>query len=414
MKELQSDSFDLIHRTIFGLLGQNLFGVPFVPESDVDWKAVLQESKHQAVCYQVFADCHRFSGIDGEFRDVIRSVLVRGMMKNMQVHAQHTDLHRLMTEHGIPYVTLKGAASARYYPDPQSRVMGDVDFYVPEGAFDKALAVCQEAGFEASGLDHICHVILRKGRIHMEMHRIPAGVPDGEVGQAVKDLLSNLQETAGVVSSPLVTCCCPSDFHHGLIMLMHMQHHLLAEGIGLRHLSDWAVFVNRFGEGAFAELFREKLKVIGLWKLARLLSLCAVEYLGLPEQPWMQETAGDRELARGLMEDILAGGNFGAKDRQRAYEGLFISNRGKDGVRSNRIRQGVQAMNRITYMKYPFIEKYPVLLPAGWAAAFGGYLIRTRERNKKGQDIHTLSAFQKSALRIGLYRQLGLYEPERE
>ena len=71
-------------------------------------------------------------------------------------------------------------------------------------------------------------------------------------------------------------------------------------------------------------------------------------------------------------------------------------------------------MNRITYMKYPFIEKCPVLLPVGWVAAFGGYLIRTRERNKKGQDIHTLSAFQKSAPRIGLYRQLELYEPERE
>ncbi|MBR5616937.1 MAG: nucleotidyltransferase family protein [Oscillospiraceae bacterium] len=412
MKELQSDSFDLTHRTIFGLLGQQLFGVPFVLEADVDWKAVLQESRHQAVCYQVFADCHQLSGLDGELKDVLRSLLVRSMMKNMQVHAQHTDLHRLMTEHGIPYVTLKGAASARYYPDPQSRAMGDVDFYVPEGDFDRALAVCQEAGFEASGLDHICHVILRKGRIHMEMHRIPAGVPDGTMGEIVKGYLSNLQETAEIVSSPLVTCCCPSDFHHGLIMLMHLQHHLLAEGIGLRHLSDWAVFVNRFQEKEFPDLFREKLKAVGLWRLARLLSLGAVECLGLPEQGWMQETAGDRELAHGLMEDILAGGNFGAKDRQRIYEGLFISNRGKDGVRSNRIRQGVQAMNRITYMKYPFIEKCPVLLPFGWVAAFGGYLVRTRERNKKGQDIHALSAFQKSAARIDLYRQLGLYEPE--
>lgn len=412
MKELQSDSFDLTRRTIFGLLGQKLFGVPFAPEADVDWKAVLLESGHQAVRYQVFADCRHLSGIDGETKDAIRSLLVRDMMKNMQIHAQHTDLHRLLTEHGISYVILKGTASARYYPDPQSRTMGDVDFYVGEADFDRALAVCREAGFEASGLDHICHVILRKGRVHMEMHRIPAGVPDGEVGQIVKDYLSNLQEDAEVISCPLVTCCCPSDFHHGLIMLMHLQHHLLAEGIGLRHLSDWAVFVNHFQEAAFSELFREKLKAVGLWKLARLLSLCAVEYLGMPEQAWMTERPEDREVACVLLEDILAGGNFGSKDRQRAYEGLFVSNRGKNGVRNNRISQGFQALTRITYMKYPFIEKCPVLLPFGWAAAFGGYLVRTRERNKKGQDIHVLSAFQKSAVRISLYRQLGLYEPE--
>lgn len=414
MKEHQIDSFDLTQRTIFGLLGRHLFGAPFVPEADVDWKAVFQESRQQAVCNQVFADCSQLSGLDGEMQNALRSHLVRGMMKNMQVHAQHTELHRLMTEHGIPYVILKGAASARYYPDPQSRAMGDVDFYVGEADFDRALEVCREAGFEASGLDHICHVILRKGRVHMEMHRMPSGVPNGAVGEIVKEYLSNLREEAQVVSSPLVTCCCPSDFHHGLIMLMHLQHHLLAEGIGLRHLSDWAVFVNGFQEDVFEELFREKLKAIGLWKLARLLSLCAVEYLGLPEQDWMQESTADRELVLALMQDILAGGNFGAKDRQRAYEGLFISNRGKEGVQNNRIRQGIQAMNRITYMKYPFIEKYPVLLPAGWAAAFGGYLIRTRKRNQKGQDIHTLSAFQKSADRISLYRQLGLYEPEQE
>lgn len=414
MKELQSDSFDLTHRTIFGLLGQHLFGVPFAPESDVDWKAVLQESRHQAVCNQVFADCRHLPGIDGEVQDALRSLLLRGMMKNMQVHAQHTDLHRLMTEHSIPYVILKGAASARYYPDSQSRTMGDVDFYVAEADFDRALAVCQEAGFEASGLDHICHVILRKGRVHMEMHRLPAGVPDGQVGEIVKGYLSTLREDAAVVSSPLVTCCCPSDFHHGLIMLMHLQHHLLSEGIGLRHLGDWAVFVNHFREAEFPALFRDKLKAIGLWKLARLLSLCAVEHLGLPEQSWMLEAAGDRELARALMADILAGGNFGSKDRQRIYEGLFISNRGKEGVQNDRIRKGFEALTRITYMKYPFIEKCPVLLPVGWAAALGGYLLRTRGRNKKGQDIHTLSAFRKSAPRISLYRQLGLYEPEGE
>lgn len=413
MKELHRDPFDLTLRTIFGLLGRHLFGAAFVPEADVDWKAVLQESRQQAVSCQVFADSSQLPGLDGELQNALRTHLVRGMMKNMQVHAQHTDLHKLMTAHGIPYVILKGAASARYYPDPQSRGMGDVDFYVGEEDFDRALEVCREAGFEASGLDHICHVILRKGRVHMEMHRMPAGVPEGATGEIVKEYLSDLREAAQVVSSPLVTCCCPSDFHHGLVMLMHLQHHLLAEGIGLRHLSDWAVFVNHFREDAFEELFRKKLKAVGLWKLARLLSLSAVEYLGLPQQRWMQEAASDRDLAQALMQDILAGGNFGAKDRQRAYEGLFISNRGKEGVQNNRIRQGIQAMNRITYMKYPLIEKYPVLLPAGWAAAFGGYLIRTRKRNQKGQDIHTLSAFQKSAPRISLYQQLGLYEPER-
>lgn len=412
MEHVQRESFDLTQRTIFGLLGQQLFDVPFAPEEGVDWEDVLRESKNQAVFCQVFADCHALPGMDEELRNETWNRLAKGTLKNMRVHAQHTDLHSLMTGHKIPYVTLKGAASARYYPDPQSRGMGDVDFYVGEGDYDRAMEVCRDAGFEASGLDHICHVVLRKGRVHMEMHRMPAGVPDGQVGEIVKAYLSTLQEDAILVQNPQVTCWCPSDFHHGLIMLLHMQHHMLAEGIGLRHLCDWAVFVNHFREEEFPGLFREKLQAIGLWRLARLLSLCAVCCLGLPRQSWMVEDAADSELALALMEDILSGGNFGRKDRQRVYEGMFISNRGKDGVRNRRISQGVQALTRITYMKYPMVEKYPVLLPFGWVAAVGGYLVRTRERNKKGYDIHALSAFRKSASRISLYQQLGLFEPE--
>lgn len=414
MENMHSGFAGLTHDTIFGLLGQHLFGVPFAPEQGVDWEAVLRESRNQAVFGQVFANCYQLPGVDKEMQDGLWNLLAKTTMKNMRVHAQHTDLHKLMTAHGIAYVTLKGAASARYYPDPQSRAMGDVDFYVAESDFDRALTVFQDAGFEASGLDHICHVVLRKGRVHMEMHRMPAGVPDGEVGEIVKGYLSTLREDACLVRSSLVTCRCPSDFHHGLIMLMHMQHHLLAEGIGLRHLCDWAVFVNHFRGEEFPELFREKLMAVGLWKLARLLSVCAAEYLGLPQQRWMIERETDRELAHALMADILTGGNFGSKDRQRAYEGMFISNRGKDGVQNNRIGHGFQALTRITYMKYPFIEKHPVLLPFGWAAAVGGYLVRTRERNQRGQDIHAFSAFQKSAGRISLYQQLGLYEPEQE
>ena len=410
---MQSESFDLIHRTIFGLLGQRLFGVPFTPANGVDWEAVARESKNQGVYYQVFSDFHHLPGIDGELKEKLWRLLARGMMKNMQVHAQHTDLHRLMTEHGIPYVTLKGAASARYYPDPQSRAMGDVDFYIGEADFDKALAVFRDAGFEAGAMDHICHVVLRKGRAHLEMHRMPAGVPEGNVGEIVKGYLESLREDACLVQNPLVTCWCPSDFHHGLIMLMHLQHHLVAEGIGLRHLCDWAVFVNQFRDEEFPKLFREKLRAVGLWKLARLLSLCAVECLGLPQQNWMTEAASEPALARALMGDILAGGNFGAKDPQRIYEGLFISDRGKNGVKNSRISQGFQALTRIAYMKYPLIKKCPVLLPFGWVAAFCGYLIRTRKRNRAGKDIHTHTAFKKSAARISIYRQLGLYEPEK-
>lgn len=406
------DTFPLTQRTIFGLLGRNLFGVAFRPEENVDWDAVITESGKQAVFMQVFADCGQLSGLTPEHQERIRKNMLSGFMKNARNHAQHSLMHRLLSAGGISYTTLKGAASARYYPDPQSRIMGDVDFYVDKSDLDRAVALFQKEGFEASGFEHISHVILRKERIHMEMHHVPAGVPEGDVGKIIMEYLSDLREQAVLVENQSVTCRCPSDFHHGLIMLMHLQHHLLAEGVGLRHLCDWAVFVSRFREAEFVELFAKRLKRVGLWRLARLMALCAALYLGLPEQRWMRESRDDDRIARALMEDIIAGGNFGSKDPQRFYEGLFISNRGKGGVKNNRLQQGIQALNRITRQEYPALGSHALLLPVGWCVSMGRYLKNNIKRRKNGKKIDTFDAYKKSAPRISLYQRLDLYEPE--
>ena len=407
------ESFDLTQRTIFGCLAHNLFGAPFEPEAGVDWKSVFRESKYQSVPLQVFMNFNEIPGISGELRNKIQDYLLRYMLKNVTVHKYHTTLHQLLESHGITYVIMKGVASARYYPDPQSRGMGDVDFFVHKKDFSKCLEIFRDNDFEFSNLDHICHVSLKKDDARMEIHHTPSGVPDGDVGILIHQYLEDIWDNSCFYVTKMAICRCPSDFHHGLIMLMHLQHHLLAEGVGLRHLCDWAVFVDHFRGNEFPELFREKLKAVGLWRLARLLTLVSVNYLGLPEQEWARESRKDEETARALLCDILEGGNFGKKDHQRAYEGMFISDRGKNGVKDNRLSMAMKIVNRITLQKYPFFRRCPVLLPFGWLMAICGYLLRNRKRRQRGIRIDTLDAYQKSAPRIRLYQRLKLYEPEK-
>ena len=412
MQNTLPPSFDRTQRTIFGLLAQTLFGVPYTPESDVDWMAVYVESECQAVRFQTFCNHHLIPSIPSELRERIRGYLTHAILRNTRIHAQHTEVHRRLTESGIPYTILKGAASACYYENPMTRAMGDVDLYVDAVHLEEAVALFLGLGFALSEEDHICHRVLRLGAVHLELHFDLPGLPAGDVGKTMRGYMAGLCEQATLLKNNLVTCNRPSDLHHGLIMLMHLQHHLLAEGIGLRHLCDWAVFVNAFRGQEFPELYRDKLRTVGLWRLARLLSLAASLYIGLPEQDWMQEDAGDKAVAAELMQDILAGGNFGQKDRQRAYEGMFISNRGKDGVKNHRVREGFRALNRITYVKWPPSQKSPLLLPIGWVVTVVGYLFRNNRRNRNGENVHALDAYKKSAPRIALYQKLRLYEPE--
>ena len=412
MKNTDLRSFDLTQRTVFGLLSQTLFGAAYTPEPDVDWTAVYRESECQAVRLQTLCNHHLIPDIPPDLREKISRYLTRAMLRNTRIHAQHSEVHRVMNRAGIPYTILKGASSACYYPVPMTRAMGDVDFYVDRAHLEETVALFVSMGFTLSEEDHICHRVLRLGSAHLELHFDLPGLPRGDVGETIRGYMTDLCESAVLLKNSLVTCNCPSDLHHGLSMLMHLQHHLLAEGIGLRHLCDWAVFVHRFDGREFPDLFADKLRAVGLWRLARLLSLTASLYIGLPERDWMREESSDEATAHALMLDIMAGGNFGQKDHQRAYEGMFISNRGKDGVKKRRAREGFSALNRISYQKFPPGKRCVLLLPVGWAVSITGYLLRNRRRNRNGDSISALDAYRKSAPRIELYQKLGLYEPE--
>ena len=109
----------------------------------------------------------------------------------------------------------------------------------------------------------------------------------------------------------------PSQFHHGLIFLLHTCHHLTGEGVGLRHLCDWAVFENSLSDRKFRELFEEKLKKLGLWCFAQILTRCSIKYLGAEEREW---AVADEVVVDSLMEDILTGRNFGKKDKNRSIQ----------------------------------------------------------------------------------------------
>lgn len=77
-------------------------------------------------------------------------------------------------------------------------------------------------------------------------------------------------------------------------------HHLLGEGIGLRHLCDWAVFADSLKEKEFRSLFETKLKSIGLWKFACILSQVCYKYLHCHNLSWLEGRYADDRAPRTL------------------------------------------------------------------------------------------------------------------
>lgn len=99
---------------------------------------------------------------------------------NIRVDTAHAELTDIFS--GIPFVTLKGYASAYYYPEPIYRTMGDVDFYVMPKCYNEAYRRLKESGFMQSGKEHERHEAFNKGRVHFELHSEIKGIPNGKDG----------------------------------------------------------------------------------------------------------------------------------------------------------------------------------------------------------------------------------------
>jgi hypothetical protein len=307
------------------MLSKALFGHSVTVDA-VDWCEVMKEAKNQAVVQLIYSVLDK-SALSPDEAKAWKQTASADFAKNIRIGHNHSLLHQWMND--ITYVILKGVASASYYPIPANRSMGDVDFQVKTEDLGRAGKVLEDHGLKPWDEEHISHIVYRGPRMHYEMHFNLAGTPHGVAGELVRKYTADIFEKASVTKVVDGEAVLPAPFHHGLVLLLHTCHHLTGEGVGLRHLSDWAVFENSFSEDDFRELFEEKLKAIGLWKFAQTLTRVSIKYLGAEERTW---AVADDELVDALMEDILSGGNFGKKDSNRSVQTMLISDRGKDGV----------------------------------------------------------------------------------
>ena len=312
--------------------------------ADTDWEQLFADGVIHAVPLLVFEGAAPYkSNIDPALYATQQQRGYRRLLKNQQVNAAQQELVSLLEQEGYPYVILKGAAAAAYYPKPQLRALGDVDFLIDPAQTQQLADRLEQAGYTKFMENHACHLVFRKPGAHLEMHFAPAGIPHGEAGELARAFLQD------AVRQPVKEegFLAPLPHHHGLILLLHMQHHMVGEGLGLRHLCDWAAFVGKtHGQPFWQQTLIPFLQKIGLFTYMNIMTAVCVTYLGTEQPQWLQPI--DPKLGQQVMEDIMLSGNFGRKDKKRAASGMMVSNHGKDGTSHSKVYYLYQALHRST------------------------------------------------------------------
>lgn len=264
---------------------------------------------------------------------------------------------QLMSKEAIPVVILKGAAASQYYPRPETRPMGDVDFIVPREKYELAYNILISNGFNliCKRTQNERNIKLTHNGFTYELHRYFATSNNSIYAQRLDDqIMQHIENNKTINICGYIIPVLP-DMINGLVLLQHINQHI-ESGIGLRQIIDWMMFYSKvIVTETERETFYQYVDEIGLKKLEKYITAMCVTYLGLSIQD--REDEIDRAVCYDLLIYILSSGNFGNSKNKITTEVSTV-------LRNNQsISQWIQMLYKYGNEHWKMARKHPILRP---------------------------------------------------
>ena len=367
------------NNAIFLLLKESLFddnsGKRQFPCDAKFWKETYQELKNQAVLGLVSAVVPNHSEIPSEIRNDWNDYQRMSVVQYVQIYAAQTEATDFLRQEGIAVAVMKGLASACYYPVPEHRTMGDVDLIVKPKDYHRAIEVLKKNQFFLQGEEGAqYHTAFVKYGILFELHQSPASVHKDTHGEEIKKyILSGLDSVEINQLGPDQFPILPWK-QNGMELIWHIRQHLY-NGLGLRQIIDWMMFVNCMLDDDHFRIYRKDLEKCGLEQLAIYVTRMCQRHLGLREEniTWCKEA--DDNVCDELLAFILEQGDFGTKKGFDDKIAKVLSG-------YNRPQLLLSKLQEIGKTDWKIVNKYPVLMSVAWiyAGIKGVHLIFSQKK----------------------------------
>ncbi len=287
------------------------------PDNFTDWDKVIQFAKTQSVmgiiAKSVLADKKYLDRIPNDFRLKLKSILVSNVMAFNTMTDVLKKVTKTLDDAGIPNVLLKGHSMAVNYPYPELRQCGDIDLYVGKEnsvAAHRALSEISEWIDPEFSATWGKHYSAKVDGIHVEMHRHTCSHSVKKFVKIYNEAEKRgLTQDLGHVTYDGVDIPVPEVNFNAVYIFDHLFKHFLISGIGLRHLSDWMLFLHANKDVLNVEYIKKLLTDLDLLKPWQTFGCVLVKYLGLPHEEFPLYAESDH--VDWAFEIVLADGNFG-------------------------------------------------------------------------------------------------------
>lgn len=299
---------------------------------------------------------------------------------------------------GIRPLVVKGIICRNLYPKPDHRPSSDEDVLIPEEAFTACHQVLTDYGMQTSekpeNLLGVYEIPYRKAgsSLYIELHKhlFP---PESNAYGDLNRFFEGVHDRAIKEKIQGSTVYTLDYTDHLFYLLCHAFKHFLHSGFGIRQVCDIVLYANAYGREIDWEQILKNCKEIHAEKFAATLFQIGSKYLTFdPEQAvypaaWQEIKVDEMPM----LEDLLSSGVYGSANESRQHS----SNITLDAVAAQ--KQGKKAKGAVVASvfpsaaklegRYPYLKKYPYLVPVAWCSRLWAYTRRTDRNNNATQAL---------------------------
>jgi hypothetical protein len=316
----------------------------------------------------------------------------RGIAKEARQELEVGLILSALEEKQIKCMPLKGYIIKNLYPQPDMRMMADVDILMEASQLEKAGQIMSSLGYTAEHIGGNHDVYYKRPVMNIELHRA--------LFAKSNTVFHNYFGTGWERARPTVGSSyryemSKEDFY--IYLLAHMAKHYRGGGTGIRSVMDVWVYTRHYKEQLDWSYINTELEKAGLSDFAQSIK-------SLAEQ-WFGETSA-REINQDMGAFILANGTYGTS-RNAAMNRFLQGKKDHDSFTMAKVKYSLRILfPNLQHMtiQFPMLDKLPFLLPVCWAVRGMRTVLFRRESLKR--NLNNISAITESSIAQMKERQL--------
>jgi hypothetical protein len=185
-----------------------------------------------------------------------------------------------------------------------------------------------------------------------------------------------------------------ADGEQAYALLLHMLHHFLGSGFGLKLLCDWVVFWNNDHRQETKDRYLCMVRDCGLEGFSDMVTAVCVRYLGLAPEKLAVAMPAEQDMET-FLQEILDAGEFGRDEKDR-----MVALRGTGPVAY------VREFHHQMHLNYPRAGNFFLCWPVLWVFT----LLRFLRNNRTIRHVSALALLRKARQRSHLTKKMRLFE----